>query len=230
MIINCAAVFFCYISSMDAIADDTGSFSPRLVAGFAAAVLVHVALLVSFPALTSITVLDAALTSGATVLRISVLPKEARFESKPVVQAPSKMQPAPVIKKRVTPAVKKTARPKPLPKTAASAPPIAQAAPIAPTSPKVIPLTTQVSLHGKRVSPIYPKRALRMRQEGTVMLKVLVDKQGDQKEIQVSRSSRFPMLDRAALEAVKQWRFRSTMQDGTTILSWVQVPVEFRIR
>lgn len=77
--------------------------------------------------------------------------------------------------------------------------------------------------------PDYPERARREGWEGTVLLAVLVDRRGGSKTVEVSRSSGFQLLDRAAVEAVKLWRFHPAHAGETKIASWVKIPVVFRL-
>lgn len=77
--------------------------------------------------------------------------------------------------------------------------------------------------------PVYPALARRMRMEGTVMLKVLVSKDGSPLKVEVASTSRYEVLDKAAAEAVKNWRFIPARQGDTQVDAWVQVPVAFHL-
>lgn len=77
--------------------------------------------------------------------------------------------------------------------------------------------------------PPYPKRALAQNQHGVVTVRALVDERGHAQDIRVYGSSGFPLLDRAALEAVAQWDFLPAVQDGKPVAAWVEVPVRFNI-
>ena len=55
--------------------------------------------------------------------------------------------------------------------------------------------------------PHYPDSARREGKEGRVLLRVLVDEDGRTKAIEINTSSGHDMLDRAATEAIKKWRF-----------------------
>ena len=80
-----------------------------------------------------------------------------------------------------------------------------------------------------RISPKYPERARRKGWEGTTLLRVLIDRRGKSKAIQVSQSSGFAALDRAAVKAVKQWRFYPAHNGNGPVESWVRVPIIFRL-
>jgi protein TonB len=66
--------------------------------------------------------------------------------------------------------------------------------------------------------------------EGMVMLKVLVSRGGEVLKIEVSESSGHEILDKAALEAVKNWRFVPVRQGESPMDEWVQVPVAFHLK
>ncbi len=81
----------------------------------------------------------------------------------------------------------------------------------------------------RRISPKYPERARRKGWEGTTLLRVLVDRLGKSKAIQVSQSSGFAALDGAAVKAVEQWRFYPAQNGNGPVESWVRVPIIFRL-
>jgi len=83
-------------------------------------------------------------------------------------------------------------------------PPVASKAPVSPMQ-----LEGEVANRPivKKVTPKYPKRARRMGWEGTVVLDFLVDANGNVYDIRVVRSSGYPDLDQAAINALKQWKF-----------------------
>lgn len=77
--------------------------------------------------------------------------------------------------------------------------------------------------------PQYPDSARREGKEGRVLLRVLVDEEGRTKAIEVNQSSGHDMLDRAATEAIKKWRFVPARAGGKPIETWVKVPIEFQL-
>ena len=78
-------------------------------------------------------------------------------------------------------------------------------------------------------APEYPAAALRSGEEGTVIVRVDVDANGNPTNVDVAQSSRSRDLDRAALSAVRKWTFQPAMQDGKAVASTVQVPVDFKV-
>jgi protein TonB len=83
-------------------------------------------------------------------------------------------------------------------------------------------------IHG--VLPDYPRAARAQEIEGQVMLEVVLDRAGAiEDEVRVVRS--LPLLDHAAIDAVKQWRFRPA-RDGTgqPVRVRMVIPVRFVLR
>jgi protein TonB len=78
-------------------------------------------------------------------------------------------------------------------------------------------------------APLYPESARRDGREGRVLLRVLVDDQGLPKTVEVNKSSGEEVLDRAAAEAIKRWRFHPARYGDKAIESWIRIPIEFRL-
>ena len=83
----------------------------------------------------------------------------------------------------------------------------------------------------KIVRPTYPVSAIKRGISGIVRLKVLISEIGEVIEAEVV-SSPDPMksLDRAALRAVRQWRFSPALKDGRPIRAWHSVPMDFSLK
>lgn len=79
-------------------------------------------------------------------------------------------------------------------------------------------------------APRYPPASRRAREEGEVLVRVLIDIDGRPSEIRILRSSGHPRLDDAALEAVRAALFRPYVADGRARAAYVRVPVEFALR
>jgi protein TonB len=77
--------------------------------------------------------------------------------------------------------------------------------------------------------PDYPSEAREMRQQGVVMLSVEVDAEGRASDVSLSRSSGYPLLDHAALDAVRRWRFEPAEAGGLPVSSRVEIPVRFSL-
>jgi protein TonB len=77
--------------------------------------------------------------------------------------------------------------------------------------------------------PAYPDSARREGREGRVLLRALVDDQGRIKQVEINNSSGSDTLDRAAVEAIKRWRFHPARHGERPVESWLRIPIEFRL-
>lgn len=78
-------------------------------------------------------------------------------------------------------------------------------------------------------APAYPEAARVQKQQGVVVLKAIISTEGRPEQVAVQESSGYPLLDQAALRAVRDWRFRPATAMGMKMRSSVQVPVRFRL-
>lgn len=78
--------------------------------------------------------------------------------------------------------------------------------------------------------PDYPLPARRRGISGQVLLRVEVSGEGRCLQARIHRGSGYEMLDRAALNAVRNWRFVPAMQSGKTISAWVEIPIRFELK
>jgi len=78
--------------------------------------------------------------------------------------------------------------------------------------------------------PHYPPDSRRIREQGLVILRVLIDDRGHAKAVEVYRSSGHPRLDEAARRAVERAVFKPYMDGGVARESAAIVPVEFSLR
>jgi len=78
-----------------------------------------------------------------------------------------------------------------------------------------------------KVAPAYPEIARDAGVDGTVMVQALVGKDGGVKDTRVVKS--IPMLDAAAVAAVKQWVFKPALSNNKPVAVWVAVPVHFSL-
>ncbi|MBD2838708.1 energy transducer TonB [Pseudomonas sp. JM0905a] len=77
--------------------------------------------------------------------------------------------------------------------------------------------------------PIYPAQARRRNQQGLVLVEVRLDADGQLRELRLLRSSGVESLDRSAMDAVADWRFRPETQNGLPVPSRVHIPIEFAL-
>jgi protein TonB len=87
-----------------------------------------------------------------------------------------------------------------------------------------------------KVAPVYPDIAREASVDGTVMVQALVGKDGKVKDTRlVDKSGKvvsasIPMLDAAALTAVRQWVFKPALSNNKPVAVWVAVPLKFTLR
>ncbi len=149
---------------------------------------------------------------------VPVIAQEAA--APPVAPAP---EPASPVASTTAPASVESS---PSPAATVSAPP---APSIAKAPPPVITPPAFSATYLRNPPPAYPASARRNGEEGTVLLRVLVGRDGAPLKVEVDQSSRSRALDRAALDAVKDWRFVPARRGTETIEAWVRVPVSFRL-
>jgi protein TonB len=77
------------------------------------------------------------------------------------------------------------------------------------------------------VAPIYPPVAGRARIEGTVVLLAVIAKDGTVQEVRVE--SGLPVLAQAAMNAVKQWRYKPYLLEGEPIEVDSQITINFTL-
>ena len=78
--------------------------------------------------------------------------------------------------------------------------------------------------------PIYPAISQRLGEQGKVLLRVLIGKNGSALRGDIEQSSGFERLDQAALRAARQWRDVPGQRDGIAEDMWYTVPIVFGIR
>ncbi|HHT9136583.1 MAG TPA: energy transducer TonB [Candidatus Wunengus sp. YC60] len=77
--------------------------------------------------------------------------------------------------------------------------------------------------------PKYPQLAKQMHQEGLVTLMVELDQKGMPVKVEVEQSSGYQLLDQAALEAVRHWRFQPERIGNIPFESKVTIPIRFHL-
>jgi protein TonB len=77
--------------------------------------------------------------------------------------------------------------------------------------------------------PSYPPDAVRQRLEGTVILRLHISSRGVVERVEVAESSGHKLLDRAALDAVGQWRGLPASRGGRPVATVELLPIRFRL-
>ncbi|HCS65030.1 MAG TPA: energy transducer TonB [Cellvibrio sp.] len=145
-------------------------------------------------------------------------PPEKKPEPKPVPKPPPKAPPS----ERAVKAPEPEPAPPPAEKPAESTPAVPAPAPILPPRAEADQLSNP--------APIYPSLSRRLREEGIVVLEILIKADGSVGEIKIKNSSGFKRLDETAVKAVKQWRYHPATQGDKKIDFWYEQPVEFNLR
>jgi len=76
--------------------------------------------------------------------------------------------------------------------------------------------------------PVYPAAAIAARIEGRVILEALIDERGRVSQVKVMKS--VPLLDAAALDAVRSWRYTPTRLNGVAVPVLMTVTVTFALQ
>ena len=175
-----------------------------------------------------------------------------------VVQAPAAAsqppEPEPIEKPKPEPKPKPKPKPKPLekpkpqpvpqpqPEKAITPPPEPNPEPVA-TEPPPPPKATDSSAEGAPVTvprvdanhrnnpaPAYPRMSRRRGEEGTVLLELMVRKDGTVNEVRIKESSGYPRLDKSAKEAVRRWKYNPATRGGEPIDYRYLQPVTFSLK
>jgi protein TonB len=77
------------------------------------------------------------------------------------------------------------------------------------------------------VSPVYPRLAIEAHKEGLVILQAVIAEDGNVRDVKVLRSQ--PLLDQAAIDAVRQWRFSPSLLHGEPVPVVMTVTVTFTL-
>jgi protein TonB len=78
--------------------------------------------------------------------------------------------------------------------------------------------------------PAYPSLARKRGWQGTVLLEVDVQSDGMVKNIQIKESSSYGLLDREAVDAVREWRFSPGLKAGKPVPMKVLVPIHYLLQ
>jgi protein TonB len=77
------------------------------------------------------------------------------------------------------------------------------------------------------VAPVYPVIAREAKVEGTVILEAVIDPTGRVDHVRVLRSR--PLLDQAAVDAVRGWRYTPTLLNGVPVPVLLTITVRFTL-
>ena len=80
----------------------------------------------------------------------------------------------------------------------------------------------------RNVNPVYPQDALDAKVQGVVIMEARIERDGTVSRARVLKS--IPMLDDAAVEAVRQWEFTPTLMNGAPVPIMMTVTVNFTLQ
>ena len=221
-----AALDLAHVAHIRASAPGEKMIKAALVAGL------HLILIVALAAVAVRPQLETLLTR----LEVKVIeepPPPPVEKAKPLPMAPKAVvrprpepAPQPPVLESVAPAAPVTIAPPPPPVVA---PAREAAAPPPPPPPAPVTAARFDADYLRNPPPAYPALSRRMGEQGQVMLRVLVTRDGAAKTVELHRSSGFGRLDEAALDAVRHWRFVPARRGAEAIEDWVLVPIVFRL-
>ena len=159
----------------------------------------------------------------------------------PIKPPEPKPKPPKVVKKEVKPK-KKIQQDKPKAKpvlksqnVSEQAPPVSKPIGIPQGNPNVKPGSSADSAPivvrqvGYRVRPkvSYPMSSKRRGEKGTVIVRVLIDRNGSAKRVSVLKGTPYEALNKAALNAVRQARFKPHTENGVPREALADIPIKF---
>jgi protein TonB len=78
------------------------------------------------------------------------------------------------------------------------------------------------------VRPVYPEIARAARIEGTVILEAVLDRKGRVSQVRVAQSS--PLLDQAAIDAVRRWQYSPSVLHGQPVEVLMTITITFKLQ
>jgi protein TonB len=112
------------------------------------------------------------------------------------------------------------ALPKPAPPAVSPKPPLT-------AKPVVVGGDVQAAKLIHQVTPVYPTLAKQARVSGTVYLEAIIDRNGTIESLRVKSGS--GLLAPAAVDAVRQWRYRPTLLNGVPVEVMTEIEVNFKL-
>jgi protein TonB len=178
--------------------------------------------------------LYAALTFAPQIKRaVAEVPLAVSFVTQP---EPTRERPLPQVSV-VTPQLVVDTPELPLIEIPNDAPPAARAItipaaappPAAPREDRSEPKLVSAVEYVREPVPRYPPQSRRLREQGLVVLRVVIDERGAASSIEIETSSGHARLDDAAREAVLRAAFRPYVEDGEPRRALVLIPIEFAL-
>ncbi|MDH4220798.1 MAG: energy transducer TonB, partial [Candidatus Aminicenantes bacterium] len=77
--------------------------------------------------------------------------------------------------------------------------------------------------------PVYPEKCKKEKIEGTVVLEIKIDAEGNVIDAKILKSVH-PDIDKAAMEAIKKWKYKPVLKDGKPVPVVFAVTINFWLR
>ncbi len=125
------------------------------------------------------------------------------------------------------------APPQPLPPITAPVAPAPSAPIVPPSPPPAPPSSPRVELPSsdadylQNPKPPYPAVSKRLNEQGSVIMRVLIDADGSPQKAEIRKSSGFDRLDQSAAATVMKWRYVPGKRAGVAEAMWFNVPIHF---
>lgn len=210
---------------------------PRWLPSFGLVVLLHATAWWGFTHFKS----DVVPPRPLTVIEVALLAPPPPPQPKITPKQPEPPKPEPRMPRRVKPVVRQLLQAQPVPERVMEQAPEPAPVAVAPTPPAPAApsaaATTEPVVEAPRFSaaylnnppPIYPTMARRRGIEGRVLVRAEVLADGTCNQVELRKTSGYELLDQAALEAVKKWRFVPARKGSQSIAAWVEVPITFKL-
>jgi protein TonB len=104
---------------------------------------------------------------------------------------------------------------------------VANAAPDAPAGAVRVGGNIRAPVRSRSVDPVYPQLAQSAGIQGVVILELTIGTDGAVADARILRS--IPLLDQAALDAVRQWRYEPTLLNGVPVPVIMTATVNFTL-
>lgn len=212
----------------------TPRLSPLMLTGI---VLTHIGLLAALV----LAVADKAKTiTPPRPLMVSLI-EEAQPEPEPEVRP---TPPQPVVKPQTPPPMLVAKRATPTPQAVIEAPqPDPQPEPLPEVLPPPVPVVAEAPKPAppptppnaadylNNPKPPYPGLSKKLKEQGTVQLRALINPDGSVAKLELLKSSGYERLDSSAFNTVKNsWKFEPARQNGQPVAEWVNFPVNFTLK
>lgn len=157
-------------------------------------------------------------------------PQIADHVPPPPITLPPTALPPPVDAPRIEAIISTQTPPPPAPVVVQNDRPLSNASTAPTAAPTAPPVENAGDMSSTMISatpPRYPQESRRLREQGVVLLRVVLGLDGRVSDIRVNKSSGHPRLDQAALSAVRHWRWSPTMRNGTPVIVQGLVEIPF---